>query len=58
MWFQRAFSKGLAGRTPIHAAPLDPEMLIEQGEVEAFKDAIGLRPPHARGAMGNILKLQ
>ena len=38
--------------------PLDPKMLVEQRAVEAFKDAVGLRAPHAGGAMGNVLKLQ
>ena len=40
------------------APSLDPEMLVEQRAVEAFKDTVGLRAPHAGGAMGNILKLQ
>jgi hypothetical protein len=29
------------------ALPLNPVMLIEQGAMETFKDAIGLRAPHA-----------
>ena len=47
----------LDGFKPI-APSLDPEMLVKQGAVEAFKDAIGLRAPHAGGAVGNVLKLQ
>jgi hypothetical protein len=33
-------------------------MLVEQGTMEAFNDAVGLWAPHADGAMGDILKLQ
>jgi hypothetical protein len=32
-------------------------MLIEQGAMEAFKAAIGLRAPHPGCAMGNVLKV-
>jgi hypothetical protein len=39
-------------------ASLDPEMLIKQGAMKTFQDAIRLRAPHAGGALGNVLKLQ
>lgn len=35
------------------AATLHTEMLIEQRTMEASKDAVGLRPPHAGHAMGD-----
>jgi hypothetical protein len=46
------------GLDPGAAPPPHTDMLIEQRTMDAFKDAAGLRPPHASHAMGKILKLQ
>jgi hypothetical protein len=35
---------------------LDPEKLVDQGAMKAFKVAVGLRTPHAGGAVGSLLK--
>ena len=42
---------------PLRASD-DPEVLIEQGAVEALDEAIGLRPAHLRGPVLDALELQ
>lgn len=36
----------------------DPEVLVEQGPVQAFDEAVGLRPSDLGGAMLDVLELQ
>ena len=40
------------------APAFDPEVLVEQGTMQALDDAVALRPANLRGPVGDVLELQ